>query len=468
MPSPDAIDTENRSTLFQLWGAVEAKQNGRIFSVGSRKEQCTLVALITANGHEIQRSTLWNWIWYNPPSKAELAIDRTMTELRKNLRNLELDHALTSRDKLCRFNIPQNTVDAFCAKEWTTKARTLGDDDASTLLHKALTYCQGEPLAGLDSPRINSYRTQMLADRLATEIAFYQVRIRLGHHLEHLGELGQLFKTHPHNTLVTALTMCALDLAGRRPEAFDVYAQHCQHMGDHSGIDPASELSDLRQRILTEQADREHSFPLVRSSAAKENSTMHTQNELVVAVRPEDGNVEDIREAVVRSFGEVDWQAREDYLLGNVSSRVKTPYLVDTWIENFRQAVEGYPARTHLAITFGQEQEAHTLVRSDFARRMLNGAPNSHLVVIVSDDVYQCTLVQQDTNFPETSYLKADDGSDGWACVPGHSVAPIPREGKHHESEEVPGGAARGWTITNTQNKIGKQVMATVINNSRW
>jgi DNA-binding SARP family transcriptional activator len=451
---------------FRLWGAVEARKSGEPVGMGSPREQCMLVGLIAANGKDIQRATLKKWIWDDEPVSASSDLDGFMTRLRKRLEDLGFDRALINGNGLCRLAIPPSSVDVHLVK--ALMAAPKGDDHhAAELLGQAVRLSDGEPLAGLNSRRIDNYRIELVKERHALRIAYYQAEARLGRYREHLGELNRLFDEHPGDDAVTALTMYALHFAGHRPGALEVCHKHILHLRNKVGIDVSAKIGDLQQQVL-DGALAKDSFAVGKPYQANGEPPMDSTKPLVLAIRPDTGDLEELRQAVAGSFGEGELRTRlaDDCLICVVLSDVEPVRVVRAWMDRLVGAVR---QRAQVGIAIGDEDRVRELAKSEYARRVLNGAPRgSNLVITVSDDLYELVTGFPGGQLDATGYRRAENGVGGWVRVPGLSTPPHPRDDE--SGREAPASASHpsGPHVEfHGKTRIGKQTIASVINKGR-
>src|SRR5262249_20563041 len=153
--------------------------NGARFPMGTQRERRMLVGLIAARGHEVQRDVLKKWIWDEEPEKADEDLKVLMTNLRKRLRQLGFPDVLTNRNSLCQLDIPDTSVDVHRIKTLVA-TRKRSDHHAAELLGQAMKLSDGEPMAGLTSPKIDNYRIELEREHHALKIAYYQAELRLG------------------------------------------------------------------------------------------------------------------------------------------------------------------------------------------------------------------------------------------------------------------------------------------------
>lgn len=455
--------------VFRLWGAVEAHKDGKPVPMGTQREKCMLVGLIAANGADIQRETLKKWIWDDEPASASEDLYSFMASLRKRLRDLGFDDVLTSKHGLCRLDLPSALVDIHLVKALMAAPKS-DDHHAAKLLGQALRLSDGEPLAGLNTRRIDSFRATLDQERLSVRIAYYQTAARLGRYREHLGDLSSLFDEHPHDAAVTALTMYALHFAGRSSDALEVYRSHAQYLKNEVGVDPTAGISDLHRQVLNDTLIAS-SFAVGRPYATNGEPAMDATESVVLAIRPNTGKLDEVRPAVVQSFGEAKLRTRvtDDCLICTVSPDATPAQVVKTWMDRLVKAVH---QRAQVGIAIGDEDQARELARSEFARRVLNGAPGScNLVIAISDNLYEIVTGAPGGRIDATSYRRADNGTDEWVRVPGLSTPPHPRDDEPRRPASWPASgdtptAAGQNVVSFRKSKIGiANIGSSVINN---
>jgi DNA-binding SARP family transcriptional activator len=241
---------ENARVEFFLFDQVKARVNGQNVNLGSEKERCLVAALLLARGRSIPRVDLLDWLWEgSTPESAPADLDRYMVRLRKRLDALGLKDSLVNRDRQCRLDVPTEWVDVHRFRELVAEARTLEDSEAAARLGLALELSEGEPLAGLGGPRIMSERRHLAEERRNAELAFLHREMKLGRHRDRLPDLTRLHHDRPEDPEITALTMYALHLLGRNPDAMDVFARHRACLVER-GFEVSQQIRDLQTRIL--------------------------------------------------------------------------------------------------------------------------------------------------------------------------------------------------------------------------
>jgi DNA-binding SARP family transcriptional activator len=455
-----------RPIVFRLWGAVEAYQNGQRVDMGSPRERCLLVGLIAARGKPVPRSSLLEWIWDDLPRSASDDLGALMTKLRKGLDRLGLGDKLNNKDGLCQFDIEDDVVDAHRASEIAATPKA-SDQQAAKMLGEALRLTDGEPLAGLSTKRIDGYRTALKADLLAMKVAYNQAEIRLGRHRERVGELLRLLEEHPDDSTVAGLAMCALYLAGRQQDALGVYRRHRTLLNDEFGVDVAADLTGLQERILRDDLRPDSgSFPLGRPYSANGEPTMEEGTGLLVAVRPDTGSPDDMRAVIAESFREVTCPARsvDGCLIYSVPPDVPATQVVGVWMDRLYRAVA---QRAQVGIAIGGARDVCDLARSEYARRMLDAAPDSRLAVTVSEDVYERAVLPRGRKVSPDAYRRTDGDERGWVCIPGRSTPPHPVDETEESPRQAPMGTPSRIVVKQKKVKLRDQYIGSVHNEDR-
>ncbi|UKY50853.1 AfsR/SARP family transcriptional regulator [Streptomyces inhibens] len=246
---------------FTVLGPVRAWRGATPLAAGSPQQRALLAALLLRGGRTATASELVDALWGDEPPHAALAALRTYaSRLRKALgadadalvsesggyairpvdgRPLDLDHDLAE----------QHAAEAEKAKAAGDRAR------ARELLDKALALWDGEPLANLAGPYVETQRTRLHEWRLSLTETRIELVLEAGCHAEAVSELTALTAAHPLRERLRELLMLALYRSGRQAEALAVYADTRRLLADELGVDPCASLADLQQRILRADPD---------------------------------------------------------------------------------------------------------------------------------------------------------------------------------------------------------------------
>ncbi|MER5297934.1 BTAD domain-containing putative transcriptional regulator [Streptomyces lasiicapitis] len=254
---------------FSVLGPVRAWLDEEQLPTGSPQQRALLAALLLRDGRTATASELIDAIWgEESPSQALAAIRTYASRLRKVLP----PGALVSESGGYAVRAAEGALDLTEAEKlWHTaeRARGLGDlCQARSLVNKALSLWDGEPLANVPGPYADAQRTRLEEWRLQLLESRLDMDLEQGCHAESVSELTALTAAHPLRERLRELLMLALYRSGRQAEALAVYADTRRLLADELGVDPRPGLQELQQRIL--QADpalAEPSAPAAEPSA---------------------------------------------------------------------------------------------------------------------------------------------------------------------------------------------------------
>ncbi|MGW0561616.1 BTAD domain-containing putative transcriptional regulator [Streptomyces sp. NPDC003016] len=155
--------------------------------------------------------------------------------------------------------IGAEAVDAGRFTALLDRARTAGASHAkAALLSEALGLWRGEAFADFAAePFARAAISRLAEERLAALEEHAEARMQLdggnGHgegHAALAGELDGLVARYPLRERLRAVQLRALYRAGRQTEALDSYEDLRRRLSDELGLEPGSELVNLRQAIL--------------------------------------------------------------------------------------------------------------------------------------------------------------------------------------------------------------------------
>ncbi|MDI3386516.1 BTAD domain-containing putative transcriptional regulator [Streptomyces sp. B-S-A8] len=247
---------ESQPLRFSVLGPVRAWRGSEPLNTGSPQQRALLVALLLREGRTATAAELIDAIWGDePPSQALAAVRTYASRLRKSLAPGVL--ASESGGYAIRLPVAAEGLDLALAEElWADaeKARGAGDlCQARSLIKKALSLWDGEPLANIPGPYADTQRVRLEEWRLQLVETRLDMDLEQGCHAEAVSELTALTAAHPLRERLRELLMLALYRSGRQAEALAVYADTRRLLADELGVDPRAGLSELQQRIL--QAD---------------------------------------------------------------------------------------------------------------------------------------------------------------------------------------------------------------------
>ncbi len=230
---------------FALLGGVEAQVDGQSADLGHARQRCVLAALLVDANEVVPTDQLVDRVWGDdPPQRAVGTLHSYLTRLRR-VEGVEIvrrsgGYSLVVEDPLA--------IDVQEFRDLVARARVA--DDAA-LYERAFGLWRGEALAGLDSDWAVRERARLTRERLAAELDYTDLRLRLGQHAALVPELLTRAGEHPFDERAAGQLMLALYQAGRQAEALNRYDAVRRRLVEDLGADPGPELRDLHQRMLT-------------------------------------------------------------------------------------------------------------------------------------------------------------------------------------------------------------------------
>jgi DNA-binding SARP family transcriptional activator/tetratricopeptide (TPR) repeat protein len=231
---------------FSVLGPVEAHDDGRIVDLGPPRQRYVLGALLTDANQVVPPDDLASRIWgENPPLRAVPTLQSYLSRLRS-----VLPCEIHRRSGGYALEVDEDAVDLHRFRRFSANARDTDDETAAALLSEALDCWRGPPLAGLDTPWAVRTREALQAERLTTELDFYDVQLRRREHATVLTELAARADEHPLDERLAHQLLLALYRSGRQADALQRYEEVRLRLADELGADPGPALQQLHQQML--------------------------------------------------------------------------------------------------------------------------------------------------------------------------------------------------------------------------
>ncbi len=245
---------------FRILGPLEARQAGRLLSLGGPKQRALLAVLLLHANRVVTSERLIELIWgEDAPETVGATLQVTVSNLRKVL---EPDHergstyeVLISQPAGYLLNLSAEQLDSARFEALATagkQALLAGNPQAAAdTLREALALWRGQALADFpderfalaESRRLDEMMLQAFEDRIEADLA-------LGRHGEMVAALESLLVKHPLRERLCGQLMLALYRSGRQAEASDVYYKTRDALVEQQGMDPGTELQNLLKAIL--------------------------------------------------------------------------------------------------------------------------------------------------------------------------------------------------------------------------
>ncbi|MBL7253218.1 BTAD domain-containing putative transcriptional regulator [Paractinoplanes lichenicola] len=243
---------EERFTVRVL-GPVRARIGEHEPALGAARQRALFALLATAAGRPVGRDELIAGIWgASPPATAAGSVYTYISGLR---RVLGADRLLS---EAAGYTLRVRPEDVDCERfaALCEQAATRDGKEAAALLDEALALWQGdEAYAGLSGHRFELARARLAEQRLAAVEQRARVLTELGDDGV-VAELAGLIRDHPLHEPLHELLMTALDRAGRRPEALEVYRSARHTLRTELGVEPSAGFTAAYERLRAPAAER--------------------------------------------------------------------------------------------------------------------------------------------------------------------------------------------------------------------
>ena len=257
---------------FGALGPLEVRTAAGAVQVRRGLPRTLLLALLLRPGHTVSSDLLMDVLWgdelrRNPAN----ALQGQVSYLRKVFANAEPTGAqvLETRPGGYALVVDGDQVDAG---RFDAAARNFGavEAEASTAtlaaacahVDAALGLWRGqafEEIADLDVARGEAARLNEA--RWATTEYLYDIRLRLGHHRDLVGDLASLVGAMPLRERFREQLVVALYRSGRQSEALRAIDDARRTLADELGVDPGTGLRELEQRVLQQDPNLDWTPP---------------------------------------------------------------------------------------------------------------------------------------------------------------------------------------------------------------
>jgi predicted ATPase/DNA-binding SARP family transcriptional activator len=243
---------------FRILGPLEVRCDGRALDLPGLASRRLLALLVLRSGGWVTADRLVDELWEErPPDSARKALQMHVSRLRRAFGAAA--SVLQSGAAGYRLGIAPEQVDAGQFERLAEEAAELVVSDperAREQLVAALGLWRGAALAELslgasgagELARLEELRLLAVEHRLDADL-------RLGRHVEVIGELQNLVAEHPLRERLHAQLMLALYRAGRQGDALAAYRAARRVLVDELGIEPGPALQRLQASILRQDAD---------------------------------------------------------------------------------------------------------------------------------------------------------------------------------------------------------------------
>jgi DNA-binding SARP family transcriptional activator len=244
---------------FSLLGPVRAWHGHDELELGGPKRRSVLAVLLLNANRVVPQTMIIDGVWGGEvPAGAANLVHTYVSGLRRVLEpdrgTRQAATVLTKAPAGYVMRVTAGQLDLDIFHSLIAQAQACRDAGALSGAARAYAAAQslwdGPPLAGIPGPLASTERARLTELRLAAVEAKAEVMLELGSHAELVGDLAALAAEYPLRERIKALLMIALHRCGRQAEALSVYSHTRTLLAEELGIDPASELQEVHQRVL--------------------------------------------------------------------------------------------------------------------------------------------------------------------------------------------------------------------------
>jgi DNA-binding SARP family transcriptional activator len=248
-----------RRREFLILGPLEVRADGSSVPIAGSKPRALLAALLLNANRVVPTDRLIDFLWgEEPPETARGVLQTYVSQLRQHLEGERPAGAparmVVKQPSGYLLRLAPGELDLGRFQALVDEARkdleegSLGR--AAGRLREALGLWRGPALAEFDSAAAERERARLEEMRLAALETRIDADLRLGRHLELVGELRELVSEHPLREGLWGRLMLALHRAGRSGEAAAAYQEARRVLSEELGMEPGPDLQRLLKDIL--------------------------------------------------------------------------------------------------------------------------------------------------------------------------------------------------------------------------
>jgi DNA-binding SARP family transcriptional activator len=251
---------------FRILGPLEVLSPSGWTAIGAAKWRSLLACLLVRPGQLVPTDNLILELWGDaPPNTANNLVSIYVHQLKKVIGDTER-RILVYRAPGYMLLVAPGDLDIQQFESLAAEGRSalaVGDPErAAAQLGAALGLWRGPLLADVvPTPLLETHARRAAEQWFTTTELRVEADLACGLAVQVIPELHGLVTEHPLRERFWALLMRALEVAGRRAEALETYAQARQLIADELGVDPGSELQRLYAELLAADASSPSSAP---------------------------------------------------------------------------------------------------------------------------------------------------------------------------------------------------------------
>ncbi|AOS62896.1 DNA-binding transcriptional activator of the SARP family [Actinoalloteichus hymeniacidonis] len=245
---------------FNVLGPMEVVVGDRDLTPTAPKIRQVLALLISRHNTLVHTSEIVDELWgERPPASALVTLQTYIYKLRKLLfALLPIEERVSLRTRYSGYLIitPAENIDQYRFEELARQGRAELESgsvrSAAERLRSALSLWRGPGLGGIEvGSLLTGYLTRLEESRLRVLQNRIEADLSLGRHRELISELKELTVARSLDEGFHGQLMSALNLAGRRSEALDVYRRFRRNLIDQLGLEPSAELQNRHNALLS-------------------------------------------------------------------------------------------------------------------------------------------------------------------------------------------------------------------------
>ncbi|MEV0130691.1 BTAD domain-containing putative transcriptional regulator [Dactylosporangium sp. NPDC050688] len=238
------------SVRYRLLGPLAVDVAGQPVQIAAARDRVLLAMLLLQPNRVVTVDRLVDAVWgAAAPATARAQLHTCVSRLRRLLPDLIRTDTAGYRAVVAAGDLDTLT---FAALVTAGRAAAAAGDlhTAHTQLRSALRLWRGPALAGVDSPPVQAHAVALEEHRDTAVEDCVDVELRLGRHVELIGQLTALVEQHPLRERLTGQLMTALTRAGRTADALAVYRRLRKALHDDLGLPPGDALQRLHHLLL--------------------------------------------------------------------------------------------------------------------------------------------------------------------------------------------------------------------------
>ncbi|WP_157777738.1 BTAD domain-containing putative transcriptional regulator [Nocardia terpenica] len=252
-------EVEREATQFTLLNGVEVHCAGTVLELGPPQRRAVLCLLAIRRRQWVSAQSVVSALYESELPPGGISVVQThVSALRRILephrRPRTAPAVLLSGHGGYQLLITDEQLDLGVLDRLVREAesaRDRGDWDAAQHHYRqGLEVFSGEPLAGVPGPYATAQRAALIERRISILEDFLAAAIAANRADQVIDRLRMLIAEYPLRERPPALLMRALQAAGRRSDALDVYMTTRRVLVDELGVEPGPELRTLHGHIL--------------------------------------------------------------------------------------------------------------------------------------------------------------------------------------------------------------------------